>query len=81
MMVELKFISCPTCKKDYMVGIGDKDLRNATHSGGKVDGIPYIAIGNDEIESAPAIKSSKTKCHICGTECDIKSATSERKSG
>jgi len=70
---EILFITCPKCKKDYWVGMNGKDLRGAKKTGGKSDGIPWIALGNDQIEAAP--KAARyVACHICGTRCQVKKA-------
>lgn len=76
--VSILFITCPKCKKDYWVGMNDKDLRGAQKSSGKLDSIPWIAVGNDEIEAAPKAAKS-VKCHICGTLCQVKKASGDKR--
>jgi len=59
------------CGSERVVGIDGKDIRKAATSGGEFDGVPFMAIGNDEIEKAPDLPE-KVKCHVCGELVDVK---------
>ena len=69
-MTKLAFIHCNKCKKDYLVGIDNKELLNAKPSGGKVGKTPFMAIGNDELNRLPLL-GEETNCRNCGTCCKV----------
>jgi hypothetical protein len=59
------------CGKDWLVGIDGKDIRSSKIGSGNAGDVPFISIGNDEIEHAPRIKSS-LPCKICGQPVELK---------
>lgn len=59
------------CGKDWMIGINGKDITSSQTSGGRMGDVPYLAIGNDEIEKAPDIPQ-KSPCRKCGEMVDVK---------
>jgi len=54
------------CGKDRLVGINGKDIRKSKTSGGSVDGVPFMAIGNEEIDDKPQLPT-EIPCDKCGT--------------
>ena len=78
-MTILHFIHCNRCKKDYLVGVDNKELIRAKTSGGKLGNTPFMAIGNDELDRMPKI-GRETNCRICGTCCQVKISREQSKS-
>jgi len=60
--VKLHFIK--HCGTTWLVGINGKDIRG-WGSGGELDGTPYLAFGNDEIEKAVMLPE-ESECPTCG---------------
>lgn len=78
-MVTLQIIHCKKCNADYLMGIDRKDIGKSKTSGGDFQGTPFMAIGNDEMDKAPEIKSTldnEIKCRQCGELCKIKECKS-----
>jgi len=71
-MVKLQITNCKNCGKDYLVGIDGKDIRQSETSGGEYDRIPFMAIGNEEMEEAPILANDKIPCKNCGILCELK---------
>lgn len=67
----LQFVTCKNCNSSYMVGFMGKDVRRQKLNGGKCEGIPYVAIGCNEIIDSPKIKSGEViPCPHCGDGYD-----------
>lgn len=67
---KLHITDCKKCGKQHVVGINGKDIRDSKTSGGKAGDIPFMAIGNDELEKAKALPE-EVECKNCGTLCKI----------
>ena len=50
MGIGLLFTTCKSCGKSYLVGVNGKDIREKKFSGGRHEGVPFIAFGQDEID-------------------------------
>lgn len=72
----LQITDCKKCGKQYVVGINGKDIRNSETSGGKAGDIPFMAIGNDELEKAKYL-SELIDCKNCGNICEVINMRSE----
>ena len=72
--MKLQFIHCKKCKKEYLVGINEKDLTKSKTSGGK----NHLAIGNDQIDKAPKIEKF-VNCKNCGNKCRVENAEEVKK--
>jgi len=70
--MDIQIISCKKCKKDYLMGIDGKDIREAKTSGGRTEGVPFMAIGNDEIEKSEELNLKEIECKRCGDLCKVK---------
>ena len=73
-MTSLNFITCKKCKETYFVGIDGRDTRKAPKSSGSVGKVPYIALGNDEIERCEELSAS-AECPSCRTLCKVETST------
>ena len=76
-MTGMQFTDCENCRKMYLVGVDGKDIRDSKTSGGKIGNVPYMAIGNEEIEKAKKIPD-KVPCKNCGNMCIVFTAKLER---
>ncbi len=68
--IKFHITNCKKCGKQYIVGINGKDIRTSETSGGKIGDIPFMAIGNDEIEKAKPLPVL-VDCKNCGNICRI----------
>lgn len=71
----LQFTHCTKCHNDYMVGFMGRDVRKTKLSGGKFEGVPYVAIGSGELDSNPRIEEGdRIPCPGCGEMCTVENA-------
>jgi len=73
-MTELYYIKCNVCDLMYLVGIDGKDVY---HNSGeqKETNHNYFAIGNDELEQSPKVKTVYP-CKQCNKKCKVKKVKS-----
>lgn len=67
----IQYIHCDECGDVYLVGIMGKCV-DKKGSGGTLDGVPYVAFGNEELADAKEIVAGNLhKCPCCGRECNV----------
>ena len=76
-LTHLQFTHCQRCGADYLVGINGKDIRDAKTSGGKFQEIPFMAIGNEEIEKAAKLPK-EVPCKKCGNLCKVEDSNDKQ---
>ena len=64
----LLLTTCKFCGKSYLVGVNGKDVRKKKFSGGKCEGVPFIAFGQDEIDriEGGVSEGDEIPCPGCG---------------
>lgn len=79
----IDFVYCQICDALYMVGFMGKSIKGKG-SGGNLGGVPYLALGNEELENVPNIfkEGDGHPCPHCGLLCKVsvgKPVESERR--
>jgi hypothetical protein len=70
--MKLSITSCPVCQSDFLVGIDGRDIRKTPHSGNKEDdSVPFIAFGQEDLDSSPLLPKGQLPCKACGKPCDV----------
>jgi hypothetical protein len=59
------------CNCSWVVGFNGKDFGVMKKSGGNIDGTPWIAISNEELDKSPLVKDVYP-CPKCGKMVKVK---------